>query len=516
MIFSADLSSIADSEEGRTSLESSPSPIDLSFSHKENSRSGYLLAGGTSDSMVDKSTETPVQSPEIKTPRLSLSPIVQSIEEDPAEIIAEPETAIKDEDPPTPRPIPSASPSPSSYSSPSPQSSIATTESQSSAETPEPLPSVERAKSQTPMEDEDGGPLDIYTAKRESELVTVLHLITDSIAKQRELATKSILYNPIYWIMIIVLFDYIYRILYYDDVDWIIIVVAWSAALMCTRHGAKIWVNGYIDEAERVGRWSWLFGNEWIKHFDSDRYRYSFLDSSGGIDWRDLVWVSLKEIWVRVPGGDVRYAEQWLESRREGDTKDDRPDREDPARSVGGSGIAKRGKSDWEKYSDGERIQVAASSLKATDDLGIEGLSDGWLRDMVFVARFKGRIIGALVMRAIPVDMDVVGTAHASGPLSSAMGQYVPGHVYRWKAVIRAWNVEEEYRGFGVGRNILQYAIEHTVDRGWDGPEFAVDHANSLRILPAFLNGKMDRMEKRAKKRLVKEIETYKCVIWNT
>ncbi|KAJ5726852.1 hypothetical protein N7493_005879 [Penicillium malachiteum] len=177
--------------------------------------------------------------------------------------------------------------------------------------------------------------------------------------------------------------------------------------------------------------------------------------------------------------------------------------------------MVKREKSDWEKYSDGERIQVATSNLKPTGDLGIEGLSDGWLRDMVFVARYKGRIIGALVMRAIPVDMDVVDTAHASATLSSAIGRYVPGRAYRWKAVIRAWNVEEAYRGFGVGRNILQYAIEHTVDRGWDGPEFAVDHANSLRILPAFLNGKMDRMEVRARKKLAKEIETYKCVVWN-
>ncbi|KAJ5701188.1 hypothetical protein N7488_008736 [Penicillium malachiteum] len=466
--------------------------------------------------MVDKSTKTPVQSPEINTPRQSLSPIVQSIENNPFENITEADIPIKEEDPLTPRAIFSPTPSPSSYSSPSPQSSIATTDSESQcrAGTPEPIPSVEQAKSKTSVEDEDGGPLDIYTAKSEFELVSVLHLITDSIAKQRELATKSILYNPIYWIGIIVLFDYLHRILYYDDVDWIIIVVAWSAALMCTRHGVKIWVNGYIDEAERVGRWSWLFGTEWIKHFDSDRYRYSFLDSSGDTDWRDLVWVSLREIWVRVPGADVRYAEQWLEIRKERDTEDGRTERRDPTSSTRGLGSGRRQKSDWEIYSDGERIRVAAS--KPMNDLGIEGLLDGWLRDMVFVARFKGRIIGALVMRAIPVDMDVVDTAHASGPLSSAMGQYVPGHVYRWKAVIRAWNVEESYRGFGVGRNILQYAIEHTVDRGWDGPEFAVDHANSLRILPAFLNGKMDRMEKRAKKRLVKEIETYKCVIWNT
>ncbi|KAJ5726851.1 hypothetical protein N7493_005878 [Penicillium malachiteum] len=189
----------------------------------------------------------------MNTPRQSLSSIVQSIEEDPSDITTETEILIKEEDPPAPRAIFSPSPSPSPDSSQSSQSSIVKTESQSSAETPDPLPSVERAKSQTPTEDESGGLLDIYTARTESELVTVLHLITDSIAQQREIARKSILYNPIYWIIIILLFDYLYRMLYYDDVDWIIILVTWSATIMYTINGVKIWVNGYSDEAARVG-----------------------------------------------------------------------------------------------------------------------------------------------------------------------------------------------------------------------------------------------------------------------
>ena len=47
--------------------------------------------------------------------------------------------------------------------------------------------------------------------------------------------------------------------------------------------------------------------------------------------------------------------------------------------------------------------------------------------------------------------------------------------------VIRAWTVLQKYRGSGVGLGILQFAIEYARELGFQGPEFAVDHANSLR-----------------------------------
>ncbi|KAJ6023859.1 hypothetical protein N7540_004656 [Penicillium herquei] len=453
--------------------------------------------------MTDKSIETVVQTPKINTPRQSLSPT-----RNPGDKISTviTETPVEDEDPPTPTPIYNPSPSPSS-SPPLPSH-------QPSIETPESQTLGEAGKSQIKSEEEEGGILQIYPARTESDLITVLHLITDSIAQQSQIARKSILYHPLYWLLIICAFEYIYRELYYDTVDWIIILVLWSAVLLSSIKGAKLLVNGYIDEAERVGRWSWLFGINWITKFESDRYRHSFIDRSGAIDLRNLVWVSLRELWVRVPGGEVRYAEDWMKVRKKKrNAKGGRNWRRDSVSPMRGLGLLTRGKSDWEEYSDGERFQVPAS--KPTDDMEIEGLADGWLRDMIFIARFKGKLIGALVMRAIPVDMDVVGTAHSSAPLSSGMGQYAPGHVYRWKAVIRAWTVQERYRGFGIGRNILQYAIEHTVDQGWEGPEFAVDHANSLRLLPTFFNGKEDRMEKKAREMLADDIELYNRVFRN-
>ncbi|KAJ5715428.1 uncharacterized protein N7483_012609 [Penicillium malachiteum] len=452
--------------------------------------------------MIDKSTETLIQTPMITTPRQSQSP-TRNLEEKIPAIIRE--TPVEDEDPPTPTPIYNPSPSPSPPPLPSPRPSI---------ETPEPQPPAETAEPQIQNKDKEGGVLEIYPAKTESDLITVLHLITDSIAQQSQIATKSILYNPLYWLLMVCLFQYLYQALYYDTVDWIIILVLWSAILLCSRSGVKILVSGYIDEAEKVGRWSWLFGVEWITKFESDRYQHSFIDRSGAFDLRTLVWVSLRELWVRVPGGEVRYAEDWMKVRKKKrDAKSRKNWRRDSDSPMIGLGLSTKGRSDWEKYSDAESIQVAAS--EPTNDMEIEGLADGWLRDMIFVAAFKGKIAAALVMRAIPVDMDVVGTAHASAPLSSGMGQYVPGHVYRWKAVIRAWTVQKGYRGFGIGRNILQYAVEYTVDRGWEGPEFAVDHANSLRLLPAFLNGKVDRMEMKAREMLADDIQTYKRLIRN-
>jgi hypothetical protein len=78
------------------------------------------------------------------------------------------------------------------------------------------------------------------------------------------------------------------------------------------------------------------------------------------------------------------------------------------------------------------------------------------------------------------------------------------------KVVIRAWTVMQKYRGFGVGLGILQFAIEYALELDLQGPEFAVDHANSLRALPKLFNGNMDRDDKRARDRLAKEIR--KCV----
>lgn len=76
------------------------------------------------------------------------------------------------------------------------------------------------------------------------------------------------------------------------------------------------------------------------------------------------------------------------------------------------------------------------------------------------------------------------------------------------KAVIRAWTVKQSHRGAGIGAWMLKDVIELCLQYGWVGPEFAMDHANSVRVLPKVFDGWLDAMEARAKNRLARDIVT--------
>lgn len=67
--------------------------------------------------------------------------------------------------------------------------------------------------------------------------------------------------------------------------------------------------------------------------------------------------------------------------------------------------------------------------------------------------------------------------------------------------------VKMRYRGKGVGRALLEEAVELVAKKGGDGIEFADDHANSARILKPLFNKKQDRDELRAYDSLQKVVE---------
>ncbi|KAL8787272.1 MAG: hypothetical protein Q9195_007831 [Heterodermia aff. obscurata] len=68
------------------------------------------------------------------------------------------------------------------------------------------------------------------------------------------------------------------------------------------------------------------------------------------------------------------------------------------------------------------------------------------------------------------------------------------------KAYVRAWTVLRRYRGKGVGRSLLEEGVARVMGKaGVKGVDFDEDHANSLRILPPFLNAAFDTQEDRAR-----------------
>ncbi|KAK8160830.1 hypothetical protein BKA80DRAFT_109055 [Phyllosticta citrichinensis] len=112
--------------------------------------------------------------------------------------------------------------------------------------------------------------------------------------------------------------------------------------------------------------------------------------------------------------------------------------------------------------------------------------------DSILVTRFGERIIGVLVL----------GWAGPNMQGNRAQRRR------KGKGAVKAWTVLLKYRGKGVGLALLEEAVRETVRRGRESVEFADDHANSHRILPAYFNGNFERGEKRARKALQSVIET--------
>ncbi|EAW13435.1 acetyltransferase, GNAT family [Aspergillus clavatus NRRL 1] len=111
-----------------------------------------------------------------------------------------------------------------------------------------------------------------------------------------------------------------------------------------------------------------------------------------------------------------------------------------------------------------------------SEDADTDGDEDA---QVVLITRFGERIIGALVLCG--------QTQHASG------GGEVRG-------VIRGWTVERRYRGFGVGRELLEAAVGVCREREWTGPEFDAAHANAKRVVPGWLDRGFEERERRARR----------------
>ncbi|KAF2808359.1 uncharacterized protein BDZ99DRAFT_419391 [Mytilinidion resinicola] len=114
-----------------------------------------------------------------------------------------------------------------------------------------------------------------------------------------------------------------------------------------------------------------------------------------------------------------------------------------------------------------------------------------WLGDdEVVVVRWGEEVIGALVL----------GWSEEGGGAKRARGK----GARRGLGLVRGWTVQQKYRGKGVGESLLEEAVRVAGERGVKGVEFAEEHANSLRILPAFYNGFLDRRDARAARALEK------------
>jgi ribosomal protein S18 acetylase RimI-like enzyme len=234
-------------------------------------------------------------------------------------------------------------------------------------------------------------PLTTTRVTSQDDKVDALHIIADTVAQQRQIASKAIILHPgVISVMVLVL-GVIYSYLYKGATSDLAIVGTTSAGvLMAFLISIRYFAGGYIEEAEKVGTWKWL-----------------------------------------------------------------------------------------DKGRDSE-----------------EAIGD---EDEIILSRFGDEAIGAIVMRGVRE----AGTPNGSGSprkrRQNSSGKNAP-----MIGKIRGFSVKNRLRRRGVGTELLEEAIRICQEKGWQGPEFATDHANSARILVKQFNGPFDKLEKNAQAMLEK------------
>lgn len=146
---------------------------------------------------------------------------------------------------------------------------------------------------------------------------------------------------------------------------------------------------------------------------------------------------------------------------------------------------------------------VAIRSATAGYLLAAEELAWKWAQnedaedDIIIGSRFGEEIMGAAVLRLERNGNGGAKKKKASGKTGG-------------KGLVRAWTVRVKYRGKGVGTELLEEAVRITREKLGNSAEigFAVEHANSKKILPEFFNATFKKREARAAKALEKVVES--------
>ncbi|GLI80461.1 hypothetical protein PoHVEF18_008816 [Penicillium ochrochloron] len=209
--------------------------------------------------------------------------------------------------------------------------------------------------------------LSTYVATDADEILAAHRLIADSVAQQRQLAARAVIFHPVWLGAMAAVFAVVYKLLYHDSSNLPLIGTTGAGCVMAGLTLVRVFTGGYIEHAEHVG--------------------------------------------TRV----------WLEEE-DGSENDEQE---------------------------------------------------------IVVTKFGEKVIGALVVRGVREGRKVHG-------------------------VIRAWTVQQKYRGKGVGTGLLEEAIQICQKRRWKGPEFDEEHANAKKVLPGLFNGPFERRERRARGALEK------------
>ncbi|RAQ51075.1 hypothetical protein AFGD_003467 [Aspergillus flavus] len=98
-------------------------------------------------------------------------------------------------------------------------------------------------------------------ARTTTEKITSLHLISDSIAQQRQTASRAILLHPLTLTLLSLILVLLSQHFYKTTSDWILLLTTTTGCIATLISFTRYITSGYLDEAERVGTWRWLYSN---------------------------------------------------------------------------------------------------------------------------------------------------------------------------------------------------------------------------------------------------------------
>ncbi|KAF4174882.1 hypothetical protein CNMCM8060_007995 [Aspergillus lentulus] len=101
--------------------------------------------------------------------------------------------------------------------------------------------------------------LKTYPATIKEDLIPALHLIADSVAQQRQTAARALIFHPLWLSAMAAVIAIVYKALYTDSSDLPLIGTTSAGCVMAGLLVVRGLTGGYIEEAERVGKWEWLF-----------------------------------------------------------------------------------------------------------------------------------------------------------------------------------------------------------------------------------------------------------------
>lgn len=128
---------------------------------------------------------------------------------------------------------------------------------------PSSLSTTENAATQEPEEEEEEEeeipPLTTFRATEEEHKVEALRLIADSVAQQRQIAAKYIIFRPETLAISALILSIVTKLLYKGSTsDFTLVGTTWTGCIMAGLIGVRWATSGYIELAEKTGTWAWL------------------------------------------------------------------------------------------------------------------------------------------------------------------------------------------------------------------------------------------------------------------